>query len=66
MMEAAGNSEGTSSSNSVAGTSLKNYSSSSSNNESQTPTYRKGSISSKANIMQQYSNAGNNQKGKED
>lgn len=66
MMEAAGNSEGTSSSNSVAGTSLKNYSSSSSNNDSQTPTYRKGSISSKANIMQQYSNAGNNQKGKED
>lgn len=66
MMEAAGNSEGTSSSNSVAGTSLKNYTSSSSNSDNQTPTYRKGSISSKANIMQQYSNAGNNQKSKEE
>lgn len=66
MMEAAGNAEATSSSNSVAGTSLKNYTSSSSGNDNQTPTYRKGSISSKANIMQQYNNAGSSQKGKEE
>lgn len=63
MLEAAGNAESSnSSSNSVAGTSLKNYTSTSSDNNAST-TYRKGSIASKANIMQQYNN---NQKGKEE
>lgn len=66
MMEAAGNAENTNSSyNSVAGMNLKNYSNTSSNtttNNNGPTTYRKGSIASKANIMQQY----NNQKGKEE
>lgn len=50
-----------SSSNSVAGTSLKSYNSTSDNNTS--TTYRKGSIASKANIMQQYNTS---QKSKEE
>lgn len=61
MMEAAGNADTSgNSSNGMASASLKNYSSASSANE--TATYRKGSIASKANIMQQY----NNQKSKEE
>lgn len=64
MMEAAGSAEAANtSSNSVAGTSLKNYNNTSSNNDSNSSAaYRKGSIASKANIMQQY----NNQKSKEE
>ncbi len=53
MMEAAGNADtSNNSSNGMASASLKNYNSSSASNE--TATYRKGSIASKANIMQQY------------
>lgn len=63
MMEAAGAAESTSNSaNSVAGTNLKSYNNTSSAN-SETVTYRKGSIASKANIMQQYNT---NQKNKEE
>lgn len=63
MMEAAGAAEETNSStNSVAGTNLKNYSSTSSDNNGSVG-YRKGSIASKANIMQQYNT---NQKNKEE
>lgn len=64
MMEAAGGAEAANaSSNSVAGTNLKSYNNTSSNNNSNgSATYRKGSIASKANIMQQY----NNQKSKEE
>lgn len=63
MMEAAGAAENTSNSaNSVAGTNLKSYNNTSSAN-SETVTYRKGSIASKANIMQQYNT---NQKNKEE
>lgn len=64
MLEAAGGAEAVNtSSNSVAGTNLKSYNNTSSNNSSNgTATYRKGSIASKANIMQQY----NNQKSKEE
>lgn len=64
MMEAAGAAETTNnSSNSVAGANLKNYNHTSSNQDSNGPaTYQKGSIASKANIMQQY----NNQKSKEE
>ena len=63
MMEAAGGAEAANtSSNSVAGANLKNYNNTSSNNDSNSSAaYRKGSIASKANIMQQY----NNQKTKE-
>lgn len=62
MLDAAGNAEATgSSSNSVAGTSLKSYNSTADNNTS--TTYRKGSIASKANIMQQYNTS---QKSKEE
>lgn len=62
MLDAAGNAEATgSSSNSVAGTSLKSYNSTPDNNTS--TTYRKGSIASKANIMQQYNTS---QKSKEE
>lgn len=64
MMEAAGGTEAANtSSNSVAGTNLKNYNNTSSNNDSNgSAAYQKGSIASKANIMQQY----NNQKSKEE
>lgn len=63
MMEAAGAAEETNSStNSVAGTNLKNYSITSSDNNGSVG-YRKGSIASKANIMQQYNT---NQKNKEE
>lgn len=64
MMEAAGGAEAANtSSNSVAGTNLKNYNNTSSNNDSNgSAAYQKGSIASKANIMQQY----NNQKSKEE
>lgn len=62
MLEAAGGAEQTSSSsNSVAGTNLKNYNSTSSDNSG--AAYKKGSIASKANIMQQYNT---NQKKRED
>lgn len=57
LMEAAGGTadQSSNSSNSVANTSLKNYSGTNSNNTSSTNTsYKKGSIASKANIMQQY------------
>jgi YidC/Oxa1 family membrane protein insertase len=66
LMEAAGAADQTqtSSSNSVANTNLKSYSStnnSNSTNQSNTNTsYKKGSIASKANIMQQYNNSQDN------
>lgn len=67
MMEAAGMADQTqtaSSTNSVSNTNLKSYSSansSSSTNQSNTNTsYKKGSIASKANIMQQYSKSQDN------
>lgn len=62
LMETASGTEQTpSSSNSVANTSLKNYSSSNNNKASSTNTsYKKGSIASKANIMQQYNNRQDN------
>ncbi len=66
MLEAAGNAEEANTvSNSVAGTSLKNYTSTTAGNSGQggSTTYRKGSIASKANIMQQYNNQS---KGKEE
>lgn len=64
MLEAAGNADTASSnSNSVAGASLKNYNASSAGSEGNSVTYRKGSIASKANIMQQYNS---NQKNKEE
>lgn len=64
MMEAAGAAEGTgtSTSNGFANANLKSYSSTSSENNG-SATYRKGSIASKANIMQQYNNK---QNGKEE
>lgn len=63
MLETAGNADaGSSVPNSVAGTNLKNYNNVSSGDGGMT-TYRKGSISSKANIMQQYYNG---QKNKEE
>lgn len=69
MMEVAGAVDETNNSyNSVAGTNLKNYNNTTSNNNNNNSnnngatTYRKGSIASKANIMQQY----NNQKSKEE
>lgn len=66
MLEAAGEADTASgSSNSVAGASLKNYTSSTSgnNNGGSSAAYRKGSIAEKANIMQQYNS---NSKGKEE
>lgn len=63
MLEMSGEADAAgSSSNSVAGTSLKSYNSTSDNNNTST-TYRKGSIASKANIMQQYNTS---QKNKEE
>lgn len=62
LMEAAGGTadQTSSSSNSVANTSLKNYNSSNRNGTSDTNTsYKKGSIASKANIMQKYNNSQN-------
>lgn len=64
MLDAAGNAEAaSSSSNSVAGTNLKNYNNTSTDNNNTSTTYRKGSIASKANIMQQYNTS---QKNKEE
>lgn len=64
MMEAAGAADtSNNSSNSVAGTNLKSYNSNS--GEGGVTNYRKGSIASKANIMQQY-NTQNSQNNKEE